>query len=128
MILVDSSVWIAYFKGDPQALPLDKLIDFNNICINDLILAELIPSINLKNEDKLKKLLFAITKVPLTINWNSIISLQTQNLKKGINKVGIPDLIILQNVIDNDLELYTFDRHFELMSEIHSCRLFKSED
>jgi predicted nucleic acid-binding protein len=126
MILVDSSVWIEYFKGNELTLPLNKLLDFNNICINDLILAELLPSINQKKENELKELLLTLTKVPLNVNWNTIIYMQTQNLKNGINKVGIADLIISQNVIDNDLELYTLDRHFELMSELHGFRLFKN--
>ena len=126
MILVDSSVWIEYFKGNEQTLALNKLLDLNNICVNDLILAELLPSINHKKESVLKELLLTITKIPLNINWNTIIYMQTQNLKNGINKVGIADLIIAQNVIDNDLELYTLDRHFELMSELHAFRLFYS--
>ncbi|MEQ8198930.1 MAG: PIN domain-containing protein [Clostridiaceae bacterium] len=126
MVLVDSSVWIEYFKGNEQTLPLNTLLDLNNICINDLILAELLPSINHKKENVLKELLLTITKIPLTINWNTIIYMQTQNIKNGINKIGIADLIIAQNVIDNDLELYTFDRHFELMSELHDFRLFSS--
>ncbi|HOC29958.1 MAG TPA: hypothetical protein PKH40_09780 [Treponemataceae bacterium] len=50
--------------------------------------------------------------------------MQSRNLKNGINKVGIADLIIAQNVIDADLELYTLDRHFELMSKLHGFRLF----
>jgi Predicted nucleic acid-binding protein, contains PIN domain len=127
MILVDSSVWIEYFKGNEQTLPLNKLLDLNNVCVNDLILAELIPSINHKKENELKELLLTITKIPLTVNWNTIIYMQTQNLKNGINKVGIADLIIAQNVIDNDLELYTLDRHFELMSALHDFRLFISQ-
>ena len=126
MILVDSSVWIEYFKGNDRTLPLNKLLDLNNICINDLILAELLPSINHKKENVLKELLLTITKTPLNVNWNTIIYMQTQNLKNGINKVGIADLIIAQNVIDNDLELYTLDRHFELMSELHDFRMFQS--
>jgi len=126
MVLVDSSVWIEYFKGNEQTLPLNTLLDLNNICINDLILAELLPSINHKKENVLKELLLTITKIPLTINWNTIIYMQTQNIKNGINKIGIADVIIAQNVIDNDLELYTFNRHFELMSELHDFRLFSS--
>lgn len=125
MILVDSSVWIEYFKGNEQTLALNQLLDLNNICVNDLILAELLPSINHKKENVLKELLLTITKIPLNINWNTLIYMQTQNLKNGINKVGIGDLIIAQNVIDNDLELYTLDRHFELMSELHDFRMFK---
>jgi len=124
MVLVDTSVWIEYFKGNSISLPLVKLIDFNNICINDLILAELIPSINHKKEDELKEILYNISKVIIEINWINIIHMQTQNLKNGINKVGISDLIIAQNAIDNDIEIYAIDKHFRLMSEIHPIKIF----
>lgn len=124
MILVDSSVWIAYFKGSERVLSLNKLLDLNTVCVNDLILAELLPSINQKKETILKELLLLITKVPLDINWNTLINMQTKNLKNGINKVGIGDLIIAQNVIDNDLQLFSLDRHFELMSDLHGFQLF----
>ena len=99
MILVDSSVWIAYFKGNERVLSLNKLLDLNTVCVNDLIFAELLPSINQKKETILKELLLLITKVPLDINWNTLINMQTKNLKNGINKVGIGDLIIAQNEI-----------------------------
>ena len=124
MVLIDSSVWIEYFKGNERTAVLSNLLDLNTICVNDLILAELLPSISHKKEGELKELLLAITKIPIEINWNTLIYMQTQNLKNGINKVGIADLIIAQNVIDNDLELFTLDRHFELMSDLHDFKLF----
>ena len=125
MVLVDSSVWIEYFKGNESALPLNELIDNNNLCINDLILSELLPSINHRNEVDLKELLLAITKINIVINWHQVILMQTMNLRNGINKVGIADLIITQNAIDNDLELFAFDKHFILMSELHELKIFK---
>ena len=125
MVLVDSSVWIEYFKGNESALPLNELIDSNNLCINDLILAELLPSINQKNEVDLKELLLAIEKIDIEIEWHQIIAMQTLNLKKGINRVGISDLIIAQNAIENDLELYAFDKHFTLMSGLHELKMFR---
>lgn len=123
MVLVDSSVWIAYFKGNSQTQILNTLLDMNSVCINDLILAELIPSMQHKNEYELRDLLLEITKIPLQIQWNEIIEMQTINLKKGINKVGIADLIIAQQVKDNNLSLYTLDRHFQLMSPLHNFQL-----
>ena len=42
-VLVDTSVWIEYFRTGKNAEKLDLLIDENIIVINDLILAELIP-------------------------------------------------------------------------------------
>jgi predicted nucleic acid-binding protein len=125
MVLVDSSVWIEYFKGIESVLPLNDLIDSNNICINDLILAELLPSINHKKEDRLKELLLAITKIDIEINWNQIIYMQTLNLRNGINNVGIADLIIVQNTTDNDMELFSLDKHFQRISELHGLKLYQ---
>ena len=56
-----------------------------------------------------------LQNVPLSINWNLIINYQIANLRREINKVGIPDLIILDQVISNNLILYSEDRHFRLM-------------
>jgi predicted nucleic acid-binding protein len=47
-ILVDSSVWIEYFRGKKEAAVLDELIDRNQLCINNLILSELIPFLRIK--------------------------------------------------------------------------------
>ena len=124
MVLADSSVWIEYFKGNRNALLLNKLIDLNSVCVNDLILAELLPSINHKKEAALRELLLLITKKPLNIDWNVLINMQSINLKNGINRVGIGDIIIIQNAIENNLELFSFDKHFELMSKVHGFRLF----
>lgn len=125
MILVDSSVWIAYFKGDERALPLNVLIDLNDLCINDLILAELIPSIVQKKETILKDLLLAIKSINIGTNWQELIEMQILNLSKGINNVGIADLIIAQNAMQNNLELFTLDRHFVLLSQHQNLKIYK---
>lgn len=54
LILVDSSVWIDYFRGSNHIKihDFENLIDNNQICINDLILSELIPSLHLYTIDK----------------------------------------------------------------------------
>lgn len=115
-ILIDSSVWIDYFRSGEESALLDMYIAQNVICTNDLILAELIPFLKLKNEKQVIKLLNEITKIPLNINWQKIIEYQTTCIKKGINKIGIPDLIIIDNVIQNKLVLYSFDKHFKLIN------------
>lgn len=116
-ILVDSSVWIDYFRNGVKSKNLDIYIKQNVICINDLILAELVPFLKVKNERRVITLLNEITKIPLEINWKKIIEYQTSCIQKGINKIGIPDLIIIDNVIQNDLVLYSFDKHFELINQ-----------
>jgi len=116
-ILVDSSVWIEYFRGRKEVAALDELIDRNQICINNLILSELIPFLRIKKEIALIKILMTIKNIAIKIDWAEIIDFQEINLRKGLNNIGIPDLIIVQNVRDNNLLLYSLDKHFELMSK-----------
>ena len=47
-ILVDSSVWIDYFRTGKKSTNLDLFIRQNIVCTNDLILAELIPVLKIK--------------------------------------------------------------------------------
>jgi len=43
-ILVDTPVWIDYFRGTGSADLVDRLIEENLVATNDLILAELVPA------------------------------------------------------------------------------------
>lgn len=124
MVLVDTSIWIDYFKGKESARLLNELIDDNEICVNELILSELIPSIEHRGEYGLKDMLFSITDVPLSVDWHAIRAMQLKNLKNGICNVGIPDLIVAQNVIDNGIALLSSDKHFALMSTLHGFKLY----
>ena len=128
MVLVDTSVWIEYFKGTERAAGLNELIDNNALCINNLVLAELLPSINLRKESELKRLLLTVNQIDIEIDWDEIIDMQTKNLLNGINKVGIPDLIIAQNAIKNDLFLFSFDKHFRLMQDLFELKMFTDEE
>jgi predicted nucleic acid-binding protein len=124
-ILVDSSVWIDYFRNtNSSSAALSDLIDSNSVCTNDLILAELIPFIKVAGKNELVELLMSITNIEIQIDWQDIIKMQTHNVKNGFTKIGIPDLIILQNAIKNNLYLYSHDKHFGLMSTIHRFKLF----
>ncbi|MCF6267305.1 MAG: PIN domain-containing protein [Desulfuromusa sp.] len=124
-VLVDSSVWIDYFRGNGNTDKLDFLIDENILAVNDLILAELVPFLKMKRQQKLITLLNSVVKLELNIIWDQITELQYQCLKEGINGVGIPDLIIAQNAIQNRYDLYSLDKHFELMKNVFKLTLIK---
>jgi len=116
-ILIDSSVWIDYFKGGDNSQVLNTFIDENLLCTNYLILSELLPVLKQKKQAKLINLLRKINRIPLRIDWENIINYQSICLSNGINKVGIPDLIIVDNAIENDLVLYSFNKHFQLIQK-----------
>ncbi|NKB68113.1 MAG: PIN domain-containing protein [Candidatus Latescibacteria bacterium] len=125
-ILVDSSIWIDYFRGNDQTGTVDLLIDENLVFTNDLILAELVPALQVRRQRSLVALLHQIKRSPLAIDWQEIIAMQTTCLRNGVNGVGIPDLIIAQNAIQNGLNLLSVDRHFELMSRYLSLSLYEN--
>lgn len=122
-VLVDTSVWIEYFRNGNSFDSLDFIIDENLVVINDLILAELIPFLKIKKQKNIIGLLNNINKLQLHIKWNEIIDYQLQCLKKGVNGVSIPDLIIAQNAKQNDCEIYSLDKHFKLLKSIVSIKI-----
>ena len=122
-VLVDTSIWIEYFRTGNNSEKLDFLIDENLIVINDLILAELVPSLRIRNRRKIVKLLYNINKLELSINWDQLIEFQFKCLKNGLNGIGIPDLIVAQNAKQNHCEIYSLDSHFQLMKDILRLQL-----
>lgn len=117
-VLVDTSVWVEYFREGRHSEKLDFLIDENLLVINDLILAELVPFLKIQNQNKIIDLLFKINKLALLIDWNQVIEYQYKCLKHGLNGVGIPDLLIAQNAKQNNCQIYSLDIHFTRMKDI----------
>lgn len=85
--------------------------------INDLILTELQPVLVHRRRHDILEGLFALERVLLLIDWETIRKYQLMNLRNGVNKVGIPDLVILQQVIEEKITLFSFDEHFRLMNK-----------
>ncbi len=122
-VLVDSSIWIDYFKDGRRSEKLDYLIDENIVVTNDLILAELIPFLRIRNQRKIVGLMETIRKLSMDIVWDEIIEYQYMCLKKGVNGIGLPDLVIAQNAKQHHAEIYTLDGHFTMMKNILELEL-----
>ncbi len=116
-VLVDSSVWVEYFRGAGFGKTVDFLIDENLVVTNDLILAELVPALRLRGQRRVIHLLYEIKRYPISVDWDEIIQMQIVCLRNGINRIGVPDLIIAHNAIQNKLHLLTCDKHFTPMSK-----------
>jgi predicted nucleic acid-binding protein len=123
-VLVDTSIWIDYFRSGDNSKDVDYLVDENLIITNDVILAELIPYLKIKRQNKVISLLHEINKVPLSVHWEEIIEYQVKCLKGGANGVGIPDLIIAQNAKQNSCEVYSLDKHFRLLNQVLKVKLY----
>ena len=124
-ILVDTSIWIDYFRGADNSSSMDALLDENILVTNEIILAELIPYLKIRKQAEIIKLLYEINQIPLRINWDEIIEFQVKCLKSGANGVGIPDLIIAQNAKENNCKIYSLDKHFQLLNKVLKVKLYK---
>ncbi len=116
-VLVDTSIWIDYFRSGAHSEKLDYLIDENLVVINNLILTELLPLLTVKKENHIIALLQKLRKLPIELDWDNIVALQVSCLQSGVSGIGIPDLIIAQNAIQNTLAIYSLDKHFVLMQK-----------
>jgi len=123
-VLVDSSIWIDYFRSGAASSELDALIQEDLIVTNDIILAELIPFLRMKKQGEIIALLEAVDKNTMKINWQEIIHFQTQCLASGANGMGLPDLIIAQNALQNDCAIYALDKHVQQLHRIIQVDLF----
>ncbi len=123
VVLVDTSIWIDYFRGGDSSREMDYLIDENLIVSNEIILAELVPYLKMKKQMKVVKLLHEVSRISLDICWEEIIEYQVKCLKAGANGVGIPDLIIAQNARQNSCKIYSIDKNFRFLSQILKVRL-----
>lgn len=124
-VLVDTSIWIDYFRGAKNSQDLDVLIDENLIATNDIILAELVPYLKIKKQAKVINLLYEVNRIYLEIHWEEIVEFQVKCLKSGANNIGIPDLIIAQNAKHNDCKVYALDKHFRLLNEVLKVKLYR---
>ncbi len=116
-VLVDTSVWIDYFRSGDKSEKLDFLIDENLVVINDLILTELLPLLIVRQEKKVINLLQMVKKYSIHLDWEEIRNFQVSCLKSGSNGIGIPDLLIAQNSIQNNVSIYSIDKHFKFMND-----------
>ncbi len=123
-VLIDSSVWIEYFRNSNNYEKVDFLIDENQVVINHLILTELTPFLKIRKQNNLVELLHNIDRLKLDVRWDQVIDLQYLCLQNGLNGVGIPDLIIVQNAIQNASKIYSLDKHFLSMSAFLDLEVF----
>jgi predicted nucleic acid-binding protein len=118
MILVDSSVWIDYFRGTPtlQANKLDALLGSEPLVVGDLILAEVLQGFgNDKDFNRARSLLSQLDVVELC---GRDLAIQAARNHRRLRSFGITvrktiDTIIATHCIESDLELLHSDRDFE---------------
>ena len=118
MILVDSSVWIDYFRGSrtPQTDKLDELLDSEPLLVGDLILAEVLQGFRSDADfNQARKLFTSLTVV--TLGGEEIGIQAAKNFRilraKGVTVRKTVDTFIATSCIENGYDLLYSDRDFD---------------
>ena len=118
MILVDSSVWIDYFRGiaTPQAEKLDLLLGTEPIATGDLILTEVLQGFaNDRDFNQARKLLASLVTVNLV---GRTVAIKAAENFRALRSLGISvrktiDTLIATHCIENRLPLLYSDKDFD---------------
>lgn len=118
MILVDSSVWIDYFRGTatPETEKLDALLGAEPVATGDLMLAEVLQGfVTDRDFNQARKLLSALTIVEMV---GQDIAIQAARNFRTLRARGITvrktiDTLIATRCIESGLVLLYSDRDFD---------------
>jgi predicted nucleic acid-binding protein len=118
VILVDSSVWIDYFRGTPtpQAEKLDLLLGSEPLVTGDLVLTEVLQGfVSERDFNQARKLLTSLVVVDL---GGQDIAIQAAKNFRALRSLGITvrktiDTVIATRCIASGLTLLYSDRDFD---------------
>lgn len=132
MILVDSSVWIDYFRSadTPQAALLDSMLGRSQLAVGDLIAAEVLQGIRDEREYQwVKKTFEAFPHIDLCDYALALKASENYRVlrAKGITIRKTIDTLIATRCIDDGLTLLHADRDFAPFSEHLGLRVAYSE-
>lgn len=118
MILVDSSVWIDYFRGTatPQAEKLDSLLGNTPIATGELMLTEVLQGfISDHDFNQAKKLMTSLAVVDLVGQTTAIQAARNLRVLRslGITMRKTIDTVIATYCIESGLPLLYSDRDFD---------------
>jgi hypothetical protein len=122
LILVDSSVWIDYFRGaiTAQTEKLDKLLGREPLAIGDLILTEVLQGFSADRDfNAARRMLTSLTVVEL---GGQEVAIQAARNFRRLRKLGVTvrrtlDTVIATRCIESGYDLLHSDKDFEPFAE-----------
>jgi predicted nucleic acid-binding protein len=122
VILVDSSVWIDFFRNRPsvQAEWLDKNLGIESLVVGDLILAEVLRGFkDVRGFNEARRMLARLSQV--TLGGEDIAVEAARNYRKlrarGVTVRGTVDVIIATRCLSEGFRLLHSDRDFDAFEE-----------
>ena len=132
MILVDSSVWIDYFRGTPtvQTEILDGLLDSQELAVGDLILTEVLQGCKFDRE--FNEVRRQLGRLELVVLGGEDVAVQAaKNFRRlrglGVTVRGTVDLVLATRCIVSGHRLLHSDRDFDSFEQHLGLRCVGSD-
>lgn len=124
MIVVDTSVWIDFFRGRaPVTTRLSTLLDSDDVVLPIPVRIELLSGAMKAERPRLSRLLSALPVLyPTEASWARIESWVTQGVAAG-HRFGAADLLIASLAAEHDHDLWSLDKDFTRMARLNMVRL-----
>lgn len=126
MIVVDTSVWVAAFRGDPGAgRELARLLDADLAALASPVRLELLGGSKPGDYARLRRVLGAVpTFVPSTGGWRTVEGWVEKAARAG-QRFGVMDLLIGATADEHRASVWSLDTDFERMAALRFIKLHR---
>ncbi|MBI3598057.1 MAG: PIN domain nuclease [Nitrospirae bacterium] len=130
MILVDTSVWIHFFRATPSLFrtKLHQLIEQeNDLCLTAIHLTEILQGI--KSESEFERTLHDLLAFPILLLGNRTTHIHAARIYRDCRQQGktvrnTVDCLIAAVAIENDFTLFHNDKDFDAIAACTRLKLF----
>ncbi|PKL38570.1 MAG: hypothetical protein CVV44_11860 [Spirochaetae bacterium HGW-Spirochaetae-1] len=118
MIIIDTNVWVSFFKGEKKALPLKDLIVENQCLLHPYVYGELLlGGLTVKAEE----LLGVLEKIPVTDEETVYQFIREEQVNS--RGIGWVDVNILVSALSRKYRVFTFDQNLSKLCTEYHCNL-----
>lgn len=119
-ILVDSSVWIQYFRNgtDPFSVHLHQLIQQNRVILTGVTEMEIYNGLREKELNEIQSIFDLLQFAETTRNDFKTAGKVITELRKNGKTIALSDALIASVCINNDYELMTLDHDFDYIPNL----------
>ena len=126
-VLIDTSVWIAYFQANPPAGiadQVDEILNKSDVCVPKIVIAELIQGAHSEKDLKtIREFLDAFTIIAEGDGaWVEAGKLSYALKKKG-KTVNLADCYVAVLAKENHCSILTLDKHFKDIKGVTDIKL-----
>lgn len=126
-LVVDTSVWIDFFRGRPVP-DLEIALQDGLVVLSPVVCAELLSGhLSARSRHKLEDFLLNLPLHPTPFqHWAAVGALRARLAARAVT-VSTPDAHVAQCALDTGARLWSYDRVFREIAEVSELRLYTEQ-